>query len=92
MSALALDTHALVKELTGVGLSEPQAEAITSVVGRAREFDLKELATKGDIALLRSEMATKTDLAEFKAEMTRWMFGQTIVTLGAVAAILKLLH
>lgn len=99
MNAIALDTHAFVKELTAAGFSEAQAEAVTSVVQRTRDVDAADLATRSDIALLRSELdhkATKADLGEFKADILKWMFGaigfQTLVVVGAVAGLYKLLH
>jgi hypothetical protein len=50
---LPLDTHVLVKELTTVGFTEPQAEALTRTVS--------QLASKDDLADLLATM--KADLA-----------------------------
>lgn len=99
MNAIAFDTHAVVKELTAAGFGEVQAEAVTSVVRRAREVDISEPATKTDTALLKAEldrMATKADLSEAKADILKWMSGaigfQTLVVIGAVAGLYKLLQ
>ena len=96
MASLAFDTHAFVKELTAVGFSEAQAEAVTSAVRRAREAEPADVATKVDVATIRAEMATKTDLAEAKYDILKWVSGafgfQAIVSIGAVAALDKLLH
>ena len=96
VNAMTFDTHAFVKELTAAGFSEPQAEAVTSLVRRAREVELADVATKSDIALLRNEMATKADLAQSQADTLKWIIGtigfQTLVVIGAVAGLIKLLH
>lgn len=68
--------------------------------------DIAELrtGTKDDIADLRKEMAAfrlqwKEDLARFevkiestRSEILRWMFGQTLLILGAVLAIGRFWH
>ncbi len=59
MTVIALDTHAVVKELKAAGFTDEQAEAVTRVVRQAQNIDLSNLATKTDLAGL----ATKTDLA-----------------------------
>jgi len=78
MSALALDTHQFVKELTAAGFSEAQAEAVTSVVRRTRDVDI-------------SNLATKTDLAELKSEVLKWYIGiagfQFLALVGALIAV-----
>lgn len=104
MAALALDTHALVKELRAAGFDDRQAEAVTRVVTTTKEaFDL---ATKQD--LREAEAALKRDLRELelrleakittavegaKAEIIKWMFGvvgvQTLVILGFVLTLLR---
>jgi hypothetical protein len=62
MAAMAFDTHASVKSLTAAGMSETQAEAITSLIKDSRDADL-------------SNLATKTDLAETKADILKSMIG-----------------
>jgi hypothetical protein len=58
--------------------------------------DIAELRTelKGDIAGLRAEL--KADMAETKAEILKWMFGaigfQTVLILGAVIALIRIIH
>lgn len=77
MAALALDTHQFVKDLTA-GFSETQAEAVTSVVRRTRDIDI-------------SNLATKTDLAELKSEVLKWYIGVTgFQFLGMIAAVIPL--
>lgn len=84
MSAIAFDTHAYVKRLTSVGITEAQAEVFAEEQAKLIE---NQLATKSDLAPL----ATKADLAEFKTDILKWMIGmigfQTVVILAAVVAL-----
>jgi hypothetical protein len=79
---VAIDTHEVVKELTAAGFTEAQAEAVTRAVRRAQDVDLTVLATK-------------SDLAETKADILKWMVStiglQTVIILGAVVALARLL-
>jgi hypothetical protein len=88
-----LDTHELVKQLTAAGFTDPQAEALTAALRKAQDIDLSNLATKADLAALA--VATKADLAaglaETKAEIFKWMLGQTIVIIGAVVTLVKMI-
>ena len=58
MVTMTFDTHSLVKELTEVGMPEPQAELLAH--NHARLLD-RELATKDDL----KQFATKDDLKQF---------------------------
>lgn len=78
MSAVAFDTHAFVKKLTATGITEPQAEAITSVVQEARGTDM-------------SLLATRTDLVELKYDMPKWAIGISLAQVGLIVAILRML-
>ena len=72
---MAFDTYRAVKDLEEVGFDESAAHAMVSVVGRAigegmvTKSDIKDMATRSDLAELRSEMATKSDLLELRSEM-----------------------
>ncbi|SFL27315.1 DUF1640 domain-containing protein [Methylobacterium pseudosasicola] len=83
MTALSLDTYALVRRLKASGLSEDQAEAITSAIRESRDADLATLVTK-------------TDLAEAKFDIMTWVIGsigfQTIVIVGAIVALSRTTH
>lgn len=61
--ASTLDTLELAKDLRASDFSERQAEGLARALRRTREFDLADLATKNDLALL------KNDLALLKAEL-----------------------
>ena len=94
---LAFDTHRAVKGLKDAGFEEAQAEAVVTILGEvldgtvATKADLKNLATKDDIAEVRAEMA------EFKVGVYRhfWlmgagMLGVNVATAGLIIAVLKL--
>lgn len=70
---MALDTLKIVKRLKEAGLEERQAEAIGEVLFETREFDLAQLATKADLALLRAEMRSEMQAlrTELLGEMDR---------------------
>ena len=82
MAALALDTLRVSKQLREAGFSEPQADAVTSIIGDARETSLVELATKADLRELKSEL--KADIAEVRTDLK--------VEIAGVKASLLLLH
>jgi RNA 3'-terminal phosphate cyclase len=46
--------------------------------------------SKTEIAALRTEL--KGDVADGKAEVLKWMFAQTVVIIGGLAALFHLLH
>ena len=54
--AASLDTLQIAKRLQEAGFGEPQAEALTLVLRDLRASDLADLATKGDIQLLKFEI------------------------------------
>ncbi len=62
--AATLDTLQIVKRLKEAGFSDPQAEAVTTVLRDVREADFAQLATKSDLEALR--LATKSDLESFQ--------------------------
>jgi hypothetical protein len=78
MTALAIDTLQLVKDLKLAGFDEPQAEAVTRAIRQSQDVDLAHMATRADLAALvtrgdlREELtnfATKADLMEAKSEL-----------------------
>ena len=80
MSASTFDTHAAVRSLEAVDIDTRQAEAIVAAI-RSGQGDL---ATKGDIASVR------TELASVRAEIgtLRWVVGiQSAVTLATFAIV-----
>jgi len=63
MPAVAFDTHRYVKRLEEAGVPEKQAEAQAEVLSETMSLNLDKLATKDDI----KDMATKADLAEVRS-------------------------
>jgi hypothetical protein len=59
MAVVALDTHAVVKELQAAGFSEAQAEAVTRAVRKGQDLDLSGLATAA--ALERHDAANRAE-------------------------------
>ncbi len=101
---MAIDTLAFVKALEAAGVPREQAEAHVSALG---QHALADLATKGDVALLKSDLAAvraemvtkgdlKADLAELKYELTWRLFGLMLGVVGimnsVLFALLKLVH
>ena len=67
MTTLAFDTHAHVKRLVSLGMSEGQAEAVVEAV--------KDTTALPDI----SELATRAELKALKAELIWWIIGTGVV-------------
>ena len=70
--AVAFDTHAFIKRLAAVGMPEPQAEMVTTLLGEAQALTTDELATKADIREVKAdiahlEAATRADIARLEA-------------------------
>jgi hypothetical protein len=82
MTALAFDTHKAVKALKEAGFGDAQAEAVVGTVGDAVGGNV---ATKADIADLR------TEIAELKADMLKVAIGIVVANAGLTLAIVKLL-
>lgn len=53
--AAGFDTLTTAKRLKEAGFTEPQAEALSAAIADSRQFDLTQLATKADLAELRTE-------------------------------------
>lgn len=97
MSALAFDTHRIVKRLKEVGFSDLQAEAVTDVLSESRGpgIDTILLATKADLAGFVTKADLQAGFAETKADLLKWVVGaiglQTVVIVGAVVTLAKAL-
>ncbi|MBF0176161.1 MAG: DUF1640 domain-containing protein [Magnetococcales bacterium] len=104
--ALSFDTLAFVRKLETAGVpsvqAEAQAEAISSILQQVEESRLKDLATKGDIQLVKRDIElVKADIELAKAELRKeieaakvetikWVIATGIIILGGVAAIIRL--
>jgi DNA-binding transcriptional MerR regulator len=62
---MAIDTLKVAKRLREAGFTEPQAEAVTAAVQEATQG--AELATKADLAELRTEL--KAEIVDLRTEL-----------------------
>ena len=78
MAAIMFDTHTFVKELTGAGMLEAQAEVLA----------------RTQATLINEKLATKQDLRELELRLTYNLtirFGSMmVVAIGVIAALVKL--
>ena len=78
MAAIMFDTHTFVKELTGAGMPEAQAEVLA----------------RTQATLINEKLATKQDLRELELRLTYNLtirFGSMmVVAIGVIAALVKL--
>jgi hypothetical protein len=101
VSAILFDTLRLSRTLRDKGhFTSEQAETLAEALGVVTHDDL---ATKADLAALKSELKTdiaevrfelKTDIAEAKADILKWVVGaigfQTVVILGALVSLVRI--
>lgn len=71
MSAIAFDTHAFIKRLTGAGMPEAQAEILAEEQAK----------------LIETQLATKSDLERLKHELTIRIGGMIFALGGVLVAI-----
>lgn len=87
MSAVTFDTLKYVERLTQAGMPEAhakaEAEALRDALGELVE--LRSLATKDDIEMLRRE------IVESRADTVKWVAGLLLAQAGLIAALVKLL-
>jgi hypothetical protein len=81
MSALAFDTHAYVKKLVAVGITEAQAEVFANEQVKLMET---HLATKDDIADVRK------DIVASEQRVTIRLGGTIMAASGLLFAAIKL--
>ncbi len=95
MSSAAFDTLAAARALEASGLSGAQAEAVIETV---RSAVVEGVATKSDIADLRTDMTSdiadlRTDMAKLETRMTRTLYAVAGALLaGQLAAVFALLR
>ena len=94
MGSVIFDTHKVVKDLQDAGFEEAQAEAVVNALGSAidrdvvKPEDLKEFATKADIAEFRAEM--RAEMKALELRMTVRLTGVMVALAGFTVAALKL--
>ncbi|MEI6557749.1 MAG: coiled-coil domain-containing protein [Rhodospirillaceae bacterium] len=93
MSALAFDTHRIVKRLKLAGFTEEQAEAVTDAVQDAAALDLSRVATKDQVMALEARVdrldakfEAKFDQLDAKFEAK---FGELDTRIGLVESVLS---
>jgi len=95
--ALAFDTHAYVKKLVTVGVSEKQAEVqaetLTELLDNnlATKRDLKELETSLKRDIKELEASTQRDLKELEMRLTIRLGAIMAGGIAIVATLVKLL-
>jgi len=84
MATITFDTHAYIKKLKAVGVTEEQAEVqAETLAGLISD----QLATKQDIELLRRDMKEVEIKISGEINLIKWMMG--FVLAGIAALILK---
>ncbi|THF67228.1 DUF1640 domain-containing protein [Pseudothauera nasutitermitis] len=91
MAAITFDTLKYVERLKAAGLPEQhakaEAEALRDALGDLVE--MRSLATKEDVNVLRAEIETK--ISDAKADIIKWMAGLLLAQAGLVTALVKLI-
>lgn len=86
MSTLVFDTHKAVKTLQEAGANERLAEAVVATVGNAMG---ENVATKADLAALRSDL--QSDIAALEARLYRHLWLMAIGIVSLTVALVKVL-
>jgi hypothetical protein len=95
---VAFDTLKLADRLEAAGMPPQQAKGVAAALAETASTNLvtrEHLDLRlGELeARMRGEIAAvRTEIAGLRAELLRWMIAQTFVILGAVAALIRLLH
>ena len=80
--AITIDTHAAIQNLEAGGADPKLAEAIVKIVSQVST----ELATKADLATLRSELAgdIQTTIAGLERRLIGYLVAAVVIVLGAI--------
>lgn len=98
MLAVAFDTLKLARKLESAGMAPKQAQDTSAALSETftEWLSVGNIATREDVHGLRAEIdGVKVELGKLeakieatKAEILKWMFGQTIVLLGSLFALI----
>ena len=86
MASITFDTLRFANRLKAAGVPQEQAEAEAEALSEVLETNVKDLASKQDIEVLRAEM--RTEMAETKADLIRWVVGVGVLQTAMIAALL----
>ena len=94
--AATIDTLGIAKRWRAATTEEERAEVLANSLRELQQLQLAELATKSDLALLRSELPLLESRLEAKIEASqntilKWLVTLLIAQGGLVVAIIKLL-
>lgn len=85
MTSIAFDTHDAVKTLRNAGVDERSAEAMVEVMKRTTDLPrVDHLATKADIAELR------TEIAKVEGRLVWWVIGSGVISTFGQALLRQL--
>ncbi len=103
MTAVAFDTLKLARKLRDTAqMPQVQAEGVADALAEAMSG--AELATRADIAEVRSDIretelrleakiaSVKTDVADAKTDILRWVFAAVVGQTALIVTLLKLWH
>ena len=91
MLAVAFDTLKLARKLESAGMQPKQAQDTSAALSESfvEWLSVGNIATREDVQAVKDEIGKlETKIAETKSEILRWMFGQTILLLGALFALI----
>ncbi|MFY0609958.1 MAG: hypothetical protein JXQ99_00420 [Hyphomicrobiaceae bacterium] len=89
MATLAFDTYKAISTLQQQGFSEEQAECLVTVL---QDADLTDVATRSDINELKNAIINlDRTIQAARLELYKVVAAQTLVIVGAVAALLQVL-
>jgi len=95
MNAITFDTLKYADTLEAAGIPREQAKAQAVALSGVMEVNMKELATKGDLAVLKNELKSdivmlKADLVQLEQRMTIKLGMMIFAAVGAALALAKL--
>jgi hypothetical protein len=95
MTALTFDTLKYANTLKAAGFPAEQAEAQAGALSEVLEINLKELATKGDIASVQKDITAleqriDSKLVLLEQRLTIKLGGMLVVVVGVLGALIEL--
>jgi hypothetical protein len=87
MKTITFDTYKVVNMLQTKGFTKDQAEAL---VEAAKEIDLSEIATKGDLKDLKNEL--HGEIRELQINLMKWITGMLLAQAGLIVALLQIFN